>query len=259
MNAGRLGLLLLFAGCILPSGPIDQTRPVEFRGAEEAYLRGDVPGAQLQFERFRNSYPSSPLVPWALYWEGRCLLVQGKPILARERFESARNAFRDPTDRSVASFAIGDALLLQDRFEDAEKAYLSARGAGGVRTDEILFQGALCAQRLGRWKEADDRLREILEKYPDGSVAAAADRVLARNRERYFSIQTGMFRVKDNADRSARAIRSAGLEPRVQTVGSPGQPLYRVCFGKFKDYREAKEEMSNLKRKGIITTALIIP
>ncbi|MCZ6689440.1 MAG: SPOR domain-containing protein [Planctomycetota bacterium] len=259
MNAGRLGLLLLFAGCILPPGPIDQTRPVEFSNAEEAFLREDFPAAQLQFERFRNAHPSSQLVPWALYYEGRCLLVQGKPILARERFESAKIAFRDPTEQAVASFAIGDALLQQDRFEDAEKAYLSARGAGGVPTDEILFQSALCAQRLGRWKEADGRLREILEKYPDATAAPAAERVLARNRERYFSIQTGMFRVKDNADRSARAIRSAGLEPRVQPVGSPGQPLYRVCFGKFKDYREAKQEMSNLKRKGIISTALIIP
>ncbi|MCZ6602512.1 MAG: SPOR domain-containing protein, partial [Planctomycetota bacterium] len=133
------------------------------------------------------------------------------------------------------------------------------RGAGGVPTDEILFKSALCAQRLGRWKEADGRLREILENYPGGSAAAEADRILSRNRERYFSIQTGMFRVKDNADRSARAIRSAGLEPRVQTVGSPGQPFYRVCFGRFKDYREAKQEMSDLKRKGIISTALIIP
>lgn len=249
---------MLAVGCTTPP-PLEERRPPEFTRAEEAYLRQEISQARLDFERFRSAYPRSAHVPWALYFEGRCLLLEKKPILARERFEEAREGFRDPADRAQAQMGIGDAYFLQDRYEEAEQAYLAARGSGGVPTDEVLYKSALCARRLGDWRESNQRFAEIVRTYPHGRRAAQAQAALDEGKEPFFTIQTGTFRVRENADEKAKTMRSAGLETHLQQVSSPQGTLYRVCVGKYTDYRLAKEEMASLRQRGVISEGRIIP
>lgn len=258
MIAGRLGLLLLAAGCAVSRPLTTEERPAAFLQAEEVYLRGDTSAGRLEFEKFRESHAGSLYVPWALYYEGLCLLVEGSPILAIRRLEEARDLFEDPAQKSQAQMAIGDALFLQDRYEEAEKAYVSARGAGGVPADEILYKAGLCARRLGWWEDADRRFGEVVEKYPHGSRVGEA-RGAMEETDHFFSIATGTFRVRKNADRKAEALSAAGLEPHLQQVSSPAGVLWRVCVGKYPDYRAAKEEMARLSQKGVIPEGHIVP
>lgn len=258
MKAGRLGLFLLAAGCMAPP-PLKESRPPEFTRAEEAYLSQEFSRARMEFERFRQSYPRSSYIPRALYFEGRCLLAEERPILARERFEEARQGFDDPAEKAKARMGIGDAFFMQDRYEEAEDAYLSAKGSGGVPTDEVLYKAALCAQRLGRWRDADQRFTEIVQTYPQGQRHPQAKRAVEEGQGHFFTIQTGTFRVRENADRKAEAMQSAGLETHLREVPSPEGTLYRVCVGKYDDYRDAKEDLDSLRQKGVISEGRIIP
>lgn len=258
MTWDRLCLLLLLAGCVAPPPPMRGKRPAQFTRAEEAYLSGDTSRARLEFERFRLDHPRSTHIPWAFYFEGRCLLLEDKPILAQNRFEAAANGFGDPGERAQAAMGIGDALFQQDRYDAAEKAYLSARGSGGVPTDEILYKSALCARRGGRWDDAERRFQEISHTYPNGTRAVEARRNL-EGKDRFFSIQTGTFRVRSNADKKLKAMETAGLETRIQPVSSRAGTLYRVCVGRYPDYGAAKQDLASLRQKGVITDARIIP
>lgn len=257
MVAGRLCLLLLIVGCVVPA-PLTEKRPPEFSRGEEAYLRGDTSTALAEFERFRRIHPQSPYIAWAHYYEGLCLLVEGKPYLARERLESARKGFLDPADRAQALMGIGDAYFLQDLYEEAEGAYLSARGLGGVPTDEVLYKAALAARRLGEWDVAETRFKQIVHQFPDGRRVEDARRQLDQP-EDFFSIAAGTFQVRENANRRADAIRSAGLETRLQEVPAGSGTLYRVCVGRYTDYYLAQQEMAALRQKGVISEGRIVP
>ncbi len=283
-SAMLLGLLVAPSGCYQAISVREDPgeRPRAFTEAEEAYLRHDTGRALHIYERYRRDNPGSEHEALALYFEGQCLLLEGGPIRARQRLEMARAALETPrSPPSMGSgavenlagpiaMAIGNCFFIQDRYEEAEESYLSARGSGGVPADEVLYKSALCARRLGRWEEADRRLREVVDHFPGGHRARAARLHLAWT-DRHFAIQAGMFRVKQNAESRAAEIRKTGLEPTVQTIGATdgmgpagavgarGETLFRVSVGRYRDYAAAKREMAALRQKGVLTDALIIP
>lgn len=247
------------AGCYraLPVREDPGERPRALADAEKAYLRNDTGKALQIYERFRKENPGSPHEALAFYFEGQCLLLEGSPILARQRLEAALPS-ADETLRGRVHLALGNSYFVEDRYDEAEQAYLAARASPGIPADEALFKAALCARRLGDWAEAERRLREIVEKHPTGPRAETARQHLDWT-DRHFAIQAGMFKMKKNADSRAAEMRKTGLEPRVQTVGASGERLYRVSVGRFSDYAEAKRQMDALRAKGVLTDALIIP
>jgi tetratricopeptide (TPR) repeat protein len=257
MMVGRVAPLVLIAGCIAPMS-VPEPRSPEFARAEEAYLQGDTEKAAGLFARFRKDHPHSPHVPWALYFEGRALLVEGKPMAALQRLDEARRTAPDPALRAKVSMALGDAHFLQDRFAEAHDVYFSARGKGGVPADEVVYKMAVCSRRLGRWEEAERQFTEVVTHFPGSQRMEEATRHLAW-KDRFFSIQVGIFRVRQNADGEADRMRAAGLDARAQAVGAGEDRLWRVTVGKYATYAEAKREMATLRGRQQITDALIVP
>ena len=152
--------------------------------------------------------------------------------------------------------ALGDAHFLQDRFAEARDLYFSARGKGGVPADEVVYKMAVCSRRLGRWEEAERQFTELVTHFPGSLRLEEATRHLAW-KDRFFSIQVGIYRVRQNAEREAERMKL--LDSRVQSVGEGKDRLWRVTVGRYATYTEAQKEMAALRGRQQIQDALIVP
>ncbi|MEN9061841.1 tetratricopeptide repeat protein [Ponticoccus litoralis] len=92
------------------SGQLAVGEETDFKAADEALSLGDHAGAATLFQRFRESYPGSPLEAAALVGEGRALEGQGDTREAARRYLSAYTNFPDAEAAPEALWRLGVSL-----------------------------------------------------------------------------------------------------------------------------------------------------
>lgn len=166
------------------------------------------------------------------------------------------------SDRKLSGDAYGAlGLLHTDRgdFAAAAKALLSAADRlDGHNKANAYFYAALAQQRLGQWSQARSNLIQARSAGPDADLLT---RINQQMRVTGFTVQTGAYSTRDNAERAAArlATRVKGL-----SLGSPvvveartasGQRLYLVQVGQFVTHTRAVLARSSVQ----MDSAIVVP
>ncbi|MCF6284270.1 MAG: tol-pal system protein YbgF [Candidatus Hydrogenedentes bacterium] len=117
-----------------------------YREAQKVWMSNDYEEALRLFSDFLARYPQSELAGNAHYWQGRCYLKLEQYQEAVGAFEKVRTDYTD----------------------------------NNAKVSQAMQSQAVALSRLGRNAEAEELLREVIEKYPTSSAARQAESDLAK-------------------------------------------------------------------------------
>jgi TolA-binding protein len=135
--------------------------------------------AQAKFDQFLGVFTNSPLAGKAYLDRGWCRWLAGKFSESAPDFRGATQGTLSVPDLAVARFKLGDALFFQRDFTAARENYQlvldSFSGDAEVMKSlggRALYQILRASIELKDVTGVETALRGLLEKYPDGEVAA---------------------------------------------------------------------------------------
>ena len=173
-----------------------EAAPGDKDAARLEYLRGKVDFAKrrtdsalARFRAVRERFPASPIVPWAIYHEARCLWRKTDPESAAAMEALLRGLVDDPAvevrAREVSARHLMLLLTEQGRLDEALAAadVLAGLGAGGELAEQARGLGGVLCFALGRLEDAGSRLTDFLREYPRSGWATGARYWLGRTRE----------------------------------------------------------------------------
>ena len=99
------------------------------QGATALFAIDKWPEAQLQFQKFLDTYPDNLLAPQAALGVAACLDAQGKTDLAVGAYQKAIAQTSDATVVATAKFALARIDEAQGKFADADKLYVTIASA----------------------------------------------------------------------------------------------------------------------------------
>jgi len=141
-------------------------------------LNGD--GDKLGFAKIIDKYSGTPAANLSKYYAGVCCLKMGDFAKAEKYLKDFDGKGTMVSD--VAKGALGDALMEQNKTDDAIKAYLDAS-----KNEENLFLAPIYLERAGMAyeiknnpTEAIKMYRKIKERYPSSQQARSIEKNLAR-------------------------------------------------------------------------------
>jgi len=140
--------LWLVCGQAQPATPPEEM----FRQASAFFESGDLEQAEARFSELRKEYPKHQLFWFAGMMWARCAR---DPVDAEKRFNGLMEQ-APPDIKAECEIELAHLALLQDQFDDAEKAYadwLIGRDAD-ERAEPARFFRAWCLKELGREEEA---------------------------------------------------------------------------------------------------------
>ena len=65
----------------------------------------------------------------------------------------------------------------------------------------------------------------------------------------YYSVQVGAFKVRSQAEATAKRLRQSGFKPFLERYNANDGLWYRVRTGRFKNYKKAKAFLGNVRAK----------
>ena len=135
-----------------------------FRRARELEREGDIAGAILIYQQLLLEEPDNIKARNNL----GCLYdAQGKPILALEQYETARNLAPDNIDVLIN---IGDALVTLTKYDQAEREYRRAQKLDPARADVYAQLGILYYKR-GLYSQAEVELQKAIDLDSENGLA----------------------------------------------------------------------------------------
>ncbi len=164
-----------------PNSPvIDQ---LMFRQAEVKYQSGRVGEALAEFHRFIEEAIREDLMPDAYYYLGIIYSDRNEKTTAMTNFRQVVERYSDSNRFVESSKLLGNLLLENGEFEDAERVFrqlenLHSTDAGVIATARYGRSQAL--YQLGRSEEAESLLREAISAAPDSDESTPAHLGLAR-------------------------------------------------------------------------------
>ncbi|MDD5422725.1 MAG: SPOR domain-containing protein [Candidatus Omnitrophica bacterium] len=184
---------------------------------------------------------------------------------ARQSFERIISKYRRSGRLLDAYTGIGDSYFLEGR---TDKALVSYNDAVNKFPDDknisvIYYRIADCYRKAGSGDKADEYYNKAGRLSPLGFEtrgAAPAASVVKRaeyqpaGSARRFSIQTGSFKNKRNAEKFRQKLSDQGYDARVEAYSGSGDGLYRVKVGGYSSKDEAASAASKLKRNGYNTS-----
>jgi len=242
------------AGCV--KGPLDKPSQKLFFAGYRSFQSGDYRDADRSFGEVIARNPTS----WALsevhYLRGLSRLKLGRRAEAKDDFRKGATASPGRELTQLYS-AVALANLEYEEGNDATAAHLYRQAIEhrdkNLPMDAMLYRLAVSLQRLGRWAEADDVLARLLSEHRDSSLI---DHARSRFRARGFTVQTGAFADRTNAESLASRLRQEGFEVRLPPPNGD-RMLHAVCVGRYQTYREAAQEAARLRDRGY--SALVKP
>ena len=115
----------------------------------------------------------------------------------------------------------------------------------------LLYNIGLAQQRLGRFTDADQTFRQVVQRYPGTPVAAAAQQ---HQGQRLFYVQLATYASSADADRATLSLRAAGS---VVSRRSDAAGRTVLDLGPFSTYQSAQQQRDALA--GSFPTAVIVP
>ncbi len=165
-------------------------------------------------------------------------------------------------DRKLSGDAYGALGLLHTSYREyghAANALLNAaERLDGHDKANAYFYAALAQQRLGQWSQARTSLILARGAGPDADLM---QRIAQQMQVTGFTVQTGAYGTRENADRAAQRLaeRVAGLEIGtpvvVEATAANGQRLYLVQVGQFVTYSRAVLAKSRVQ----MDSAIVVP
>jgi outer membrane protein assembly factor BamD len=172
------------------STAVAATPALQLDKAKKLEALGDVRQAGEQYRRLADVYIESQEAEEALILSARCYLAAGNYTKCREELNELRRRYVHPTY-----------LDAMGQVESAlGRGYLEGKGEGGtfkpasrLRKARAIFEHILsedpqgrwaddallglgeCEEAVGRWDEAMDQYKKLLEKYPTSELRAEAE------------------------------------------------------------------------------------
>jgi len=235
----------LSAGC---GGAVPPASAAILVSGHQAYQRGDDRATIARMTRFCRMHPKAQEAGEACYIRGLARCRMGDRRGGEQDFQRAVDLTRRGDVAGRAHLALAQLAEGAGRPQGAQEQYLAPLKALPPRmppADAALFRLACLLQRGGRWTEADQRFDRLLFLFGRGRWAAAARR---RIRGRSWTIQTGAFRRRANADRQRALLRSAGHAARIAAVGRT-PVLLAVQVGRYGTYTAAEAALPGVRRQ----------
>jgi len=169
---------------------VARTPALQMEKAKRLEALGDVRQAAEQYRRLADVYVESQEAEEALILSARCFLAAGSYTKCREQLNELRRRYVHPTYLD----AMGQVEAALGR------GYLEGKGEGGtfrpssrLRKARAIFQHILdedpqgrwaddallglgqCDEAIGRWDDAMDQHKKLLDKYPASELRAEAE------------------------------------------------------------------------------------
>ncbi|MEM7788509.1 MAG: tetratricopeptide repeat protein [Bacteroidota bacterium] len=157
----------------------DALARIRFARAQAALSAGDDSLAVVRLERILSAAPPPDVEPDALLALAGAHVSTGRPGEAVRVLRRLQSRFPDNPLASEAELQLIDALLASGDAEAARNVaarYPATYPGDPERAAAALALEARALRTLGRDAEADDRLRQLLERYPDSAAASATRR-----------------------------------------------------------------------------------
>ena len=261
---GRAACLLLLAaatGCPEPSA--ERVTPGPLESARNALRAEQFDAAVADADDSLRGQPHGPEAAEANYIKGYAFQnksFQDAPADRREDLVAARSAYeaalaeRPPSIlQGYVRTGLSNVALYEDDFPTAiEQAALAMPLVERPQTKAgLLYNTGLAQQRLGRFAEADQTFRQVIQRSPGTPPAAAAEQHLGRHD---FFVELPPYATSAAADRAAVSLRSTGsvLSRRSDAAGRTVLDL-----GPFSTYTAARQQRDALS--GSFPTALVVP
>ncbi|NCB05425.1 MAG: tetratricopeptide repeat protein, partial [Clostridia bacterium] len=143
----------------------------------DAYLHVKRPErAAAEYQMFLEAYPEQSLNERALQARAWALFQLGRYTEAVGLFQRVAEQTTNPVIRAECRFKQGDALLADQRFEDAAKVYrtLAETQPESEFAGRALYQGAECLERAGAGALAGVQYAQTAARYPTQEYAPKA-------------------------------------------------------------------------------------
>lgn len=240
------------AGCIPPTSYPPPAQSGLFLEGQEHFLNGDFENAAKCFQQFITRHPRSPQLAEVHYWLGACRLKQQRTVNAEKAFRTCLALKPRGLLELQAWTGVGDCYRIQQRFDLAARTYERVLRTGSVEIERDLmaFHQGLCLLRGGDFPAGRKVLQECAAAYPSTQWGAAAREKLKQAES--FSVQTGMFSVRANAEKHAARLRGKGFAPRIEACS--GSLCVRV--GSVSTWAETRSLASRLRAAGFDTLCL---
>jgi len=253
LPARTLSLALVFCGVLGGCGLSDEAQR-QLASANAAYLAGDTGGAIREADAFLADNARSGKAGEAYYLRGAARYNQAKANSggeaenldrvqcrqARADLEQAVAKSHSADLRGKSALTLGHLAFDTDDISTADRMYRLAIdnvGKDPVMGAEAQYRLGVTLQRQGKWRDADVWFQKVMFQFPSSTPAkAAASRVNANA----WTVQTGSFATRDNAERAAASLaaRDATLPVRWQAI-LDGQPRYVVHVGRYMTFPDA--------------------
>ncbi|HUT61727.1 MAG TPA: hypothetical protein VNA25_28145 [Phycisphaerae bacterium] len=153
----------------------------------------------------------------------------------------------DSAVRTRSLIALGDVAMRTADLGTADSAYrqaLEGIETGQKPADHVLLQLGCVLQRQGRWAEADlqfDRLIYLFDGSPQAKLAGR------KVRSRAWTIRTGQFDSRREAEKAAEGLRARKLDASTGEIQRQGRLAFVVEVGSFATYRQAAVAMGHVQ------------
>jgi tetratricopeptide (TPR) repeat protein len=238
-------VLLVFApGCMAQIDPQTQAR---LDGALSTYQTGDDAGTVARAESILADHPRGPAAMQALYLRGLAWFRQQRYDQAEADLERVARSARSDDLRLKALDTLGEIDFRRGRLDTARtrlEAVVAELTDGQRPGGHAHYRLGQIAQRQGRWNDADLHLQQVIYHFADSDLAPRARR---RVGARAWAVQAGSFAERSHAEKAARTLRQAGLEPTVVPSVRQSDLMFLVQVGRWDRYEEAEAHQSAVR------------
>ena len=221
---------------VLRSAPGDAVSERAARSFADRLLKaGDAAGAEDEYRRFLEVFPSAALDPLVLENRGRALYLTGRNSEAAGMFARAEQTFESAADKSRLAYLQANAYLAEGKFASAAASFARSASYGGENADRSLYAQADAFERAGEVARASEIYSELSGR---GGVWGEKAEL------RLISVAARNGRLGEAIERYTKAIESPGsLSDDDLTEAYLGRG--RACYRDYR-FREASADFEKV-------------
>jgi tetratricopeptide (TPR) repeat protein len=236
--------------------------PASLIAANQALATQQPDVAIADAQGYLRSQPSGPYAAQAWYMEGRgyYMKVASSPGESQNNLLQARTCYLEALQKNPDPALEGDiraeyanVAFFQDDFaETIQQASAAMPLEKTPQTNAfLLLRIGMSEQRLGRFTDADQTFRQVMQRYPGTPIAESAREHEGQNN---FYVQLATYTDKKLADQALASLRSGGVIIS-QRTDSKGNTI--IDAGPYSTYADAKKVKDQLQAN--FPLALIVP
>ncbi len=203
------------------------------------FLQGNYHQTIIEGKVILMDRPSADISCETYYYMGIAYMKQAFYDEAKEYLTIAKDKYPGCRFSEKAHVSFGDVYLLEGQLEKALSVYQDAF-ASGKESDGaslIYFRLGQVNRKLGNWKEGNNFLKELKEKFPESPLVSEVDRLLAQ--DDFFTVQVGAFIHADSAKKLVKSLKGKGFDAYMKKARTSGGILHRVRVGRLSTRKEA--------------------